>query len=246
MNRQIGRKLIQLITVVVLALGVVLSGALHPIQADEFGRWQSTLPTTRAHDVSLGNSQLESVGNWNSVEELATYAATSINDYWAAEFTAARVAYYPPTEFGWYIQPISTACGPAEPNNAQYCALDHTITYDLNFFHALWQRYGDFAPVTVLAHEWGHLVQAHLNLLANPYRELMADCFAGNYANYAEQIGVLEPGDLEEAADILFVGGDPNLPWFTPGTHGRPEERVQAFQIGLSGDIQACFQAYGG
>jgi predicted metalloprotease len=62
--------------------------------------------------------------------------------------------------------------------------------------------------VTILAHEWGHLVQGNLGLLKGQYytvqTELQADCFAGAWAAHAGEEGLLEEGDLEEGANALF------------------------------------------
>lgn len=181
--------------------------------------------------------------DWQSVEELAQVAGDSINEFWAAAFANANLDYDPPHNVGWYTPPFRWRCGKMPAGNAAYCSAEHGIAWEYNFFYSQWQEIGDFAPVTILAHEWGHLVQANLGLLSSPYAELQADCLAGAYASYAQAQGLLEPGDLEEAAVSLFQAGDPRLPWFTPRTHGRPEERVIAFSIGF-GDLGDCFTTY--
>lgn len=65
--------------------------------------------------------------------------------------------------------------------------------------------------MTILAHEWGHLVQANLGFLNGQYltiqTELQADCFAGSWASHAGEEGYLEEGDLDEGASSLFKAG---------------------------------------
>src|SRR5688572_18762657 len=144
----------------------------------------------------------------NGIQELMEVAAEYINEYWAAEFAEAGARYEPPTEVVAYTREINTPCGPAILNNAFYCPNSHGIYYDLNFLQEQLDTDGDFAPVTILAHEWGHLVQGNLDLLNSGLYtiqlELQADCFAGAWGNYAGEIGVLEEGDVNEGATALF------------------------------------------
>jgi predicted metalloprotease len=132
-------------------------------------------------------------------------------------------------------------------DNAFYCDRDHAIYYDLNFLGRQLQTDGDFAPVTIIAHEWGHLIQADLGLLdSSRYTidiELQADCFAGAYAKHAGEEGLLEPGDLDEGVGNLYKAGDESdLPWFASGAHGQPDQRVAAFQRGLDNGADKCLQ----
>lgn len=178
---------------------------------------------------------------WNSVDELVNFAAYTINYYWQDEFQKAGLTYFPPQIFGYYTQPVELGCGPTLMNNASYCFIDHSIAYDYFFFDNLWKTQGDFAPVVVTAHEWAHLVQAHFNLLDHQLTELQADCLAGAYAQKAGEWGLLEAGDLQEGAITLYNGGNPDTPWFD---HGTPEQRVQAFEYGLTRGIAPCLQDY--
>lgn len=133
-------------------------------------------------------------------------------------------------------------CGPLAPGNAFYCGADDSISTDFNFLNQQFFAFGDFAPVTILAHEWGHLNQHDLGLLqgsSNKALELHADCQAGIFAAYEADIGNLSAGDVEEAFGSLCAAGDPaTSPWFQPGAHGTCEERLSAFQFGFSGAQQ--------
>ncbi|MEO6458355.1 MAG: neutral zinc metallopeptidase [Chloroflexia bacterium] len=183
----------------------------------------------------------------NGIQELMEVAAQYINDFWVAEFKEAGARYEPPAEIVPYTREIDTLCGPAVLNNAFYCPNSHGIYYDLNFLQDQLDSDGDFAPVTILAHEWGHLVQGNLDLLNSGLYsvqlELQADCFAGAWANYAGELEILEEGDLDEGATALFkAGDDSNTAWFDPQAHGQPDQRIQSFDIGLKSNTDACFE----
>jgi len=118
----------------------------------------------------------------------------------------------------------------------------------------------------VLAHEVGHHVQTLLGIgdrvraaqeraskaQANQLSvklELQADCFAGVWANHADETKhILEQGDVESALRAASAVGDDTLQRRAQGyvvpdsfTHGTSAERVSWFKRGLaSGSIQSC------
>lgn len=115
---------------------------------------------------------------------------------------------------------------------------------------------GDFAAAALAAHEFGHHVQDELSIqttnalpVNGKYKELIADCFAGNWSANAYYQGYLEAGDFEEAVYALEAIGDHN--YISPRHHGTPEERMEAFlrgyygvQGGNPGDPATCIQYY--
>lgn len=164
-------------------------------------------------------------------------AGRDINQFWAKKL----LNYRPPADVVMVQVPARTECGVMEQPNASYCAASHKIFWDASLF-ATQYRLGDFAPVFILAHEWGHLVQRELGLLDSsagllPIQlELQADCLAGWYANDAAQRKMLDPGDDDEAVLSLRRAGD-NLdsPWFDTRAHGSPGLRIDAFTYGFEG-----------
>jgi hypothetical protein len=180
------------------------------------------------------------------LNELIPAASADINGFWKQSFVAGRLRYTTPTMM-YYVQPIRTACGNATLNNAFYCSASNSIYYDYNFMRRMYSGVGDYAAVSILAHEWGHLVQTQLGISrGNAFTiqmELQADCFAGAYSKYAERTGKLDPGDLEEAGAGLFNAGDPEgMPWFSPMAHGKSMQRINAFLDGYRGGAQRCLQ----
>jgi predicted metalloprotease len=79
--------------------------------------------------------------------------------------------------------------------------------------------------------------------------ELQADCFAGIWANAAnQQRKILEEGDVEEGLNAAAQIGDDRIQKRTQGyvvpegfTHGSAEQRLRWFRRGLkSGDLKQC------
>ena len=170
--------------------------------------------------------------------------AITIDTFWSAHFQTAGVPYTSPG-----IVPLDqmreTACGPHGPGSgALYCTRDATIYLSPFFLAEKDAAVGDYAPITVLAHEWGH----HVQLLTNAPDpggsafELQADCLAGVYTQNAESQGLLDPGDISEAVTISRDSGDPlGLPE-EPGIrlHGTNDERITAFMRGYLNGLDAC------
>lgn len=165
---------------------------------------------------------------------------------------------------------VQSACGFAQAAMGPfYCPGDHKLYLDMSFFNELATRHnapGDFAQAYVLAHEVGHHVQNLLGIAdqvqaaqqrsgrsqGNPLQvrmELQADCFAGVWANKANQFRqILEPGDLEEALAAASGVGDDRLQKQSQGyvvpesfTHGSSDQRMRWFTIGAkTGDLSQC------
>ena len=124
----------------------------------------------------------------------------------------------------------------------------------------------DFARAYVIAHEVGHHVQNLLGISDSASRaeqrsdriganhvsievELQADCYAGVWAEQANQVHkILEPGDLEQGLQAASSVGDDTLQKRMQGTvvpdrftHGTSAQRVRWFRRGFdSGRIENC------
>ncbi|MEW6208787.1 MAG: neutral zinc metallopeptidase [Acidobacteriota bacterium] len=103
---------------------------------------------------------------------------------------------------------------------------------------------GDMAFIVILAHEYGHAVQAQLNLLEGLSKdvELQADSLAGAFVKYAEERGLLDPGDDDEALQVLLNGRDPTaMSRYHPRAHGTGADRVNYYNRGRNGGVRAAF-----
>jgi predicted metalloprotease len=166
-----------------------------------------------------------------------------LNAFWQRAFAADGTTYRAPL-VTTLEAPVVTACGPAGPEHlAFYCPPEEAIYYAPVGLEVHRRRIGDFAPIVVLAHEWGHHLQTVLRIApaqGNTF-ELQADCLAGAYANDAGQRGLLDPGDITEAVTMAATAGDPlGLPQDTPGAHGINDDRITAFMRGYLGGVDAC------
>ena len=207
-----------------------------------------------------------------SVQELCTqnqYATEacntlqSLNDTWGPLFQKANVKFVAPT-LEFYSRSTRSGCGAASSSMGPfYCPNDQTIYIDTSFYDEMQQKLGtgpgDFARYYVVAHEYGHHVQALSGVAQqissaqqqNPGQanalsvrlELQADCYAGVWAG--KNRNLIEPGDFEEGMKAAGAIGDDTL---THGqvssenfTHGTSQQRMQALRLGMeSGDDTQC------
>lgn len=168
-----------------------------------------------------------------------------------------------------FTNQTQSACGFASAAVGPfYCPGDRKLYLDFGFFDELDRQFrapGDFAQAYVIAHEVGHHVQNLVGTMdkvnalqqrtsegqANQLSvmlELQADCFAGVWANYAQNKGQLEVGDVQEALRAASAVGDDSIQKRSQGyvvpesfTHGSSQQRMTWFTKGFqSGDMRQC------
>ena len=132
--------------------------------------------------------------------------------------------------------------------NAFYCSSGDFVAWDEPvLFSKLRREFGDFAVALVLAHEWGHAIQARTDtqLDASVYVEMQADCFAGAWTRHVargDRTSLrLGTGDLDTALGGYLVFRDPvGTDGARFGAHGNAFDRVSAFQDGYHDGVSAC------
>jgi predicted metalloprotease len=191
-------------------------------------------------------------------------------DVWTQIFSAAGQRYEDP-KLVLFTDTIRSACGMAQSAMGPfYCPNDHKVYIDLAFYRELRDRFqapGEFAQAYVVAHEVGHHVQTLLGTSQKVHEaqersrsqeqanalsvrlELQADCYAGVWANHANQARhILEQGDVEAGLNAAAAIGDDRIQRQTQGTvvpesftHGSSAQRVGWFKRGLEqGDPDQC------
>jgi predicted metalloprotease len=178
----------------------------------------------------------------------------SVQRYWSQRLDPYREAT---TVF--FTDFTTTACGSASAAVGPfYCPRDTTVYIDLSFYDELLQRFrargGPFAEAYVIAHEYGHHAQNLQGVLeragdgttgpsSSAVRvELMADCFAGVWAQGAVETGFIEQltqADIRDGLDAAAAVGDDRIQQHAQGrvdpeswTHGSAEQRQRWFLAG--------------
>ncbi len=172
-------------------------------------------------------------------------AVSTTNQFWQRHFTELfGTRYNSPRPAGGYTGRNGPRCGgqPSVPFNAFYCSAGDFLAWDENLMAAGYDQIGDAWVYLIIAHEWGHAIQARLDRgQVSVAAELQADCLAGATIAGAANDGTLriEPGDNEELARTLAAVAD-DFPWTNESDHGDAQQRIDAFNGGADGGVPAC------
>ena len=205
-------------------------------------------------------------------DRMAQFVSTVLGDtedVWSKVFTQGGATYQQP-KLVLFRGATATACGQGQAAMGPfYCPADQKVYIDLGFYETLKNQLGapgDFAQAYVIAHEVGHHVQNLLGITTKMDQmrgrvsekeynvmsvrlELQADCFAGVWANHAQEARqLLEAGDVEEAMNAAARIGDDALQGARGGsvvpesfTHGTSDQRQRWFNNGLkNGSVKRC------
>jgi uncharacterized protein len=172
-------------------------------------------------------------------------AVGAVDEYWRRHFTdLTGRPYESPRVAGPYTGTSGPSCAgqPSVPGNALYCPSGDFLAWDEDLMRAGYDRIGDAWVYLIIAHEWGHAIQARLRRSqVSIAAELQADCLAGVALQGSVNDGrlTLEPGDTQEMAQTLVVVSDA-FPWTDETSHGNAQQRIGAFSQGASGGLRAC------
>jgi predicted metalloprotease len=206
-------------------------------------------PTAKKPDTS--NIEINGDAS-DPVNKLAIETIADLQDFWGKQFPDLYGKDYEPVKGGFYaVTPSSGDFPPCAADaseisgNAFYCASKDVVAWDAEgLLPDLQSRFGDFVVPVVLAHEWGHAVQARSNFTARTVtKELQADCFAGAWSKHAQDDKVFDVSnaDLDKAlAGILELRDTPGTSNIDPSAHGSGFDRVGAFQDGYDNGIEKC------
>ncbi|TPI08674.1 neutral zinc metallopeptidase [Mesorhizobium sp. B4-1-3] len=216
-------------------------------------------------------TETQDSGNAPANDEMKQFVATVLaetEDTWTGIFKSQGLTYEDP-KLVLFSGQVRSACGFASAAAGPfYCPGDHKVYLDMTFFQQLDQQFGasgEFARAYVVAHEVGHHVQNLTGIMSkfNQMRqgmseadanqlsvriELQADCFAGVWAHYTAQKGILEQGDIESALNAAKQIGDDTLQKRMQGyvvpesfNHGTSQQRQTWLARGYkSGKLSDC------
>lgn len=199
--------------------------------------------------------------------EFVSVVLAETEDVWHKIFADMGEQYTEP-KLRLFSGDINTSgCGFAtDASGPFYCPADNMVYIDLSFYDELKNRFhapGDFTMAYVVAHEVGHHVQNLMGISGKVHNaqgrlskeeynklsvklELQADFFAGVWAHYTQNKGLVEPGDIDEALNAANAIGDDRLQKESQGyvvpdafTHGTSAQRMYWFKKGYeTGDIE--------
>jgi predicted metalloprotease len=217
-------------------------------------------PTT---DVGLGEIEVAGATD-DEVDVLARNALADLETFWAEQFPQVFGTAFEPLQGGYFSvdpgnadpadYPQGIGCGSVASdveNNAFYCLApdapnSDSISYDRTFLAELGEEFGRFIPALVMAHEFGHAVQARVGAPETSIAtETQADCLAGTWTRWVAEgeaeHSVLRTPELDELLRGYLqlrdpVGTSPRQ----EQAHGSYFDRVAAFQEGFDGGAEAC------
>jgi predicted metalloprotease len=230
------------------------------------GRPGSVEPPVR--DTAAGEVTVQGATD-EPVDVLARNALADLEAYWSEELPGTFGRQFDPLRGGYFSvdpgdvdpaeYPQGVGCG-AQPleveNNAFYCqapnaANSDSITYDRAFLTELADQFGRFIPALVMAHEFGHAVQARVGLPeASIVTETQADCLAGAWTRWVAdgeaEHSTLRAPELDELLSGYFQLRDPvGTSSAAESAHGSYFDRASAFQEGFDDGAVACRDEFG-
>ncbi|WP_460776577.1 KPN_02809 family neutral zinc metallopeptidase [Microbacterium sp. GXF7504] len=255
----------------VVGLGAVVVLLLNLFTGGDFssllGGGTAPDPNADPGGTEIENCETGQDANANDGCRLAA-ASLALDEFWAGQLEGYRAPQLivvdgsTPTQCGT----ASNAVGPF------YCPPEETVYVDPTFFSLLRERFdasaGPLAQLYVLAHEYGHHIQALTGVFqqhpdngtgpdSNGVRtELQADCYAGAWVagmtvaddeNGTPFLQAPTSAQITDALNAAAAVGDDHIQQQSGGgvdpeswTHGSSEQRQRWFDVGYDGGAGAC------
>lgn len=200
-------------------------------------------------------------GTDGRIDRVAESALADLADFWSQDFqTAFHRTLQPVDRYVSWDSSVRTGdsegpdfCGGPTTGiaNAGFCRSHNEIGWDRGPLMAgLIRTHGDLAPLVVLAHEYGHVVQYQTGMRTGDapmiVLEQQADCYAGVFMRHVAEGGSTHftmnttDGLGTVLAVLVGIRDSPDGDMFAGAEHGSAFERVTAFQTGFAQDASAC------
>ena len=219
-------------------------------------------PTTTPVEDLIDEGDAKSARDY---DDFLLLALDDIQRWWAEQFPALYGDPFDPLRGGVYAaypertEPIPGCGGAPETTYEQitefaafYCPDGDFLVYDDGEDGVLFSLTEEFGPTilgVVMAHEFGHAIQARSGALrrdlATIVTEQQADCFAGAWVAHAVNGGSttleLTDDDVRIGLVAMITVRDPiGVDQFSEGGHGSAFDRVGAFQVGFTDGVERC------
>ena len=215
----------------------------------------SSGPTSTSTAASTGNLQTSATATPAQADQVVENAIKDVEQYWTTEypklsggkpFQRITGGYHPYTK-----TKLPPACGqePAQYQaNAFYCPQGDFIAWDSQvLIPELMSSFGPLLVGVVIAHEYGHAIQARLGIAQQPtiVLEQQADCFGGAWVGDVQaghsSFGTITPQQLDNTlAGLLELRDQPGTAAQAQQAHGNAFDRIRALQDGVEGGAAPC------
>ncbi len=248
---------------VLVVLALVLSGCVAVVagRGSPFAAPVSDAPDGSVPIVGATDDPIDTAAR-NALSDLQAYWTTTLPDVYGQQFQPLQGGFFSvdPNDVNRSDFPDGVGCG-AQPQdvegNAFYCQAEgqpnsDSISYDRAFLADLADQYGRFIPLLVMAHEFGHAIQARVGYPDTSIAtETQADCLAGAWTAWVAagnaQHSTIRPPELDEVLRGFVTLRDPvGTSPAQQQAHGSYFDRVSGFQDGFDGGAAACRDNWGG
>jgi predicted metalloprotease len=219
-------------------------------------------PEEPTYEVIPGVVDFGSNKTSQAYDGFLTAAFGDIQSFWNDAFPEAYAAPFDPLSGGIYAayptrteeipgcgSPVGSTYEDVANLGAFYCIEGDFMAYDDDsLLPSLVNDLGKEAVAVVLAHEFGHAVQARAGEWEQPgvLKEQQADCFAGAWsahvASGASDLIRFDDSDIRSGLVAMINVRDPveGSGLNDPEAHGTGFDRVGAFQDGFEGGVVRC------
>jgi predicted metalloprotease len=234
--------------------GIVLWNSLRADTTAAPGVGRPVLTSSEEAEPPPGLDRVEIIGgdDGSRSQEVMRVAIADVDDYWSRTWPEVYDGGYRTVGGGLYAATdgMTVPCTDSPDQiagNAFYCPSEDVVAWDAEgLVPYLLQTYGDLGVGLVVAHEWGHAIQARAGVDGpTVFMEQQADCFAGAWVDDVREAGdrsfVVDGPTLDRAvAGFLELRDTPGTSVADPGAHGSAFDRIRAFQEGVDGGAEAC------